>query len=158
LKAFLKNHLNKLTVAVALVAAVLAIAPSGFPPSAQAATPNVAISNPGVMLIPLHISGQYTTTVSSVSRFSMPMPCDLVGVAGSARFSHGNSPLLNVDLKAGGVSVLSAPFYVSSSAVSEGTIATAAIADEATMTVDFGLGGTSPAFYDVTVLLTCVRK
>ena len=134
--------------------ALMAIAPFR---EAAAATPNYALAY-NVITIPLHISGQYTTSQTAVARFAMPFPCEVIGVGASARASGGTSPTLTVDLKAGGLSILSSAFAVTAGAYSEGAVATSAVADEAAMTVDLTIGGTSPTWNDITVLVTVVRK
>lgn len=146
-----KRLLSRVLVAAALALASLA-------PVTFAATPNVAISNGGVVVIPLHISGQYTASTTAVARWLMPFPCDVIGVTASARASGGTSPTLTVDVLAGGTTLLSAPVAVTAGANAEATIATAAVADEAAMTVNLAITGTSPTWNDITVFITVVRK
>ncbi len=123
----------------------------------HAATPNYSSAISGVTMIPLHISGQYTATTTAVTRFAMPFPCKLIGVGASARASGGTSPTLTVSVKEGASSVLSSAISVTAGAYSEGTISDTAIADESAITVDLTIGGTSPTWNDITVLLICVR-
>jgi hypothetical protein len=138
--------------------AAIAIAAACIPvPSAQAATPNYSANNVSVVAIPFHVSGQYTTTTAAIIRFALPFKGKLVGVGASARASGGTTPTLTVDVKAGGVTVLSAPFAVTAGAYSEGTISVPNIADEAAITVDFTIGGTTPTWNDMVVFLTFVR-
>jgi hypothetical protein len=123
----------------------------------QAATPNYNL-NSQVEVIPFHISGQYTTSTTAVAKFALPFPAKLIGVSTTARASGGTTPTLTVDVKSGGTTVLSAPISVTAGAVSEGTITTTTLADEATITVDLTIGGTSPTWNDITLLLTVVRR
>lgn len=150
-----------LTLAVA-VAAFIAPPQQSFPPQlvgeAFAATPNVAVGAGQVAVFPLHISGQYTATTASVARFALPFPCDALGVGASARASGGTAPTLTVDVLEAGTTILSAPISVTAGAFSEGTITDTALADEAAITVTLTIGGTSPTWNDITVLLTCARK
>ena len=149
--------MKKLLMIYAAIAAVaLAIAVPAVP-QAQAATPNYGVQFP-VLTVPFHISGQYTATTASVVRFTLPFKARLIGVSASARASGGTTPTLTVDVLAGGVTVLSAPVSVTAGAVSEGTITTAALADEAAITVTLTIGGTTPTWNDITVLLTVVRE
>lgn len=136
-------------------ALILALAVAGL---AQAATPNVAVGAGQVAVFPLHFSGQYTATTANVARFAIPFPCDALGVGASARASGGTSPTLTVDVLEAGATILSAPIAVTAGAYSEGTIVDAALADEALITVTLTIGGTSPTWNDITVLLTCARK
>jgi hypothetical protein len=160
------TSLTRIVLMVALLLAVTVLStvgprPKYAPPlmaSAEAATPNISVGGGQVMVFPFHISGQYTATTASVARFAMPQPCDLIGVGASARASGGTSPTLTVDVKSGGSTVLSAPISVTAGSYTEGTITTTAIADEAAITFDFTITGTSPTWNDMTVLLTCSRK
>lgn len=125
---------------------------------AQAATPNYSPAISGVTVIPFHVSGQYTANTTAVVRFAMPFACRLIGVGASARASGGTTPTLAVDVKEGGTSVLSSAISVTAGSYTEGTISDTAIADEGAITVDFTIGGTSPTWNDMTIVLTCVRQ
>lgn len=120
-------------------------------------TPNIPISTPGVVLVPLQLPGQYTADVTAVSRFKLPFAARVVGVSASARASGGSAPTLTVDVLDDGTSVLLAPIAVTAGAVAEGTVASPAVADESVITVDLAIGGTNPTWDDITVLLTLVR-
>lgn len=149
------NTRFKAVFAVALLAiAALTVA---IPVPVHAATPNYSTAVPGVVVIPIFISGQRTATTASVVRFAIPFKARLVGVGASARASGGTTPTLTVDVKVAGTTVLSAPFAVTAAAYSEGTITTAAIADEAAVTIDLAITGTTPTWDDITVLLTVIR-
>lgn len=150
IKKSLFQLLAAIAVAFAMGAAVLA--------PAQAATPNIAVGAGQVMVLPFHISGQYIATTASVVKFAMPQACNLIGVGASARASGGTSPTLTVNVLEGGVTVLSAPISITAGTYSEGTITDSAIADEAVLTVDLTIGGTSPTWNDITVVLTCARR
>jgi len=139
----------------ALILALLAVVAM---PSARAVTPNYAIAVPGVVTIPIQLSGQYTTNTTAVARFAMPFKARVIGVSASARASGGTSPTLTVDLQDDGTSVLSAPVGVTAGSVSEGTIANPLVADESVMTVNLAIGGTSPTWDDITILITVVRQ
>ena len=127
-------------------------------PATVAATPNYSTAISGVLVIPFHVSGQYTATTTSVVKFAMPFKCRLIGVGATARASGGTSPTLTVDLKDDTVSTLSSAISITAGTWSEGTIANAVVADESVMTVDLTIGGTSPTWNDITVLVTCVRE
>lgn len=146
------------TLALSLVvASILAIA-TLMPVPAHAATPNYAASNPSVVVIPFHISGQYTATTAGVVKFNLPFRARLIGIGANARASGGTSPTLTVDLKVGGVSILTTPISITAGTYAEGAIGTSSqIADEASVTIDLNIGGTSPTWNDITVLMTLVR-
>lgn len=135
-------------VALALIAAPIA-------PPAQAAVTNYSVASGQVVYIPLHITGAISATVTGIAKFNMPMPCDLVGVGASAQAIVGTTN--TIDVKLGGVSVLSAPITIAASGTyTEGTITTTAITDEGAITVDVTIAATS--LTHITVFLTCVRK
>jgi len=127
------------------------------PMFALAATPNQALTD-DVELIPFHISGQWTATTAAVAKIKLPFPAKLIGVSATARASGGTSPTLTVDVQEAGVSVLAAPVAITAGAVAEATIADSALADESLVTVDLAIGGTTPTWNDITVLLTVRRR
>ncbi len=144
--------MKKLTIAALGLIAALA-----FSVSAMAATPNYTLGAEE-QVITITLSGQRTATTASVAKFKLPFAAKLIGVSATARASGGTSPTLTVDVGAGGTSVLSAPVSITAGTVSEATIATSTLADEATITVDLAIGGTTPTWDDITVLLTVVRR
>lgn len=141
-------------VVVMLLAAAVVIAPSRFPPAAQAATPNLAPGF-GVMVLPLHLAGAYTSTTTAAT-FNMPMPCAMLGVGAAPRTV--SLPSVAVDVQLGGASILASPIELSTGTYSEGTISTAAISDEGVMTVIVNTPMANSSVSDLTVLLTCARK
>lgn len=149
----MKKHFGKL-IAAALFAFAACLGVIGAP--ALAATPNYATAVP-VQIMPFHISGQYTATTTGVVKLTLPYKAKLIGVSAVARASGGTSPTLTIDVKQGASSVLSAPISITAGTVAEGTITTATLADESTITVDLTIGGTSPTWNDITLLLTIVR-
>lgn len=140
-----------------LAAAILAVVACAWVAPAGAATTNYSAAVPGVQVIPLHISGQYTATTNPAAKFAIPFGCKLVGISATARASGGTSPTLTVDLEDDGTSVLSSAISITAGTVSEGTISSATIADESVLEVVLTIGGTSPTWNDITVLLTVVR-
>jgi hypothetical protein len=145
----LKSTLRVALVALALVG--LIAAPS------LAATTNVSPASPGYMLLPFHISGQYTASTTAVVKFVAPMPCEVYHASATARASGGTSPTLSVVLK-NGASTVSTIGPITAGTVSEGTLANTSVADEASVTVDLTIGGTSPTWNDITVLIGCKRN
>lgn len=149
------RNILRLLSAAALVAASF-IAP--LQPIAEAATPNVAPAAGQVVVIPFHISGQYTATTTNVVRFLMPFDAAVLGVQATARASGGTTPTLTVDVLEAGVTILSAPIAVTAGAVAEGTLTDSNIADEAAVTMTLTIGGSSPTWNDIVVLVTVFRK
>ncbi|WP_119304960.1 hypothetical protein [Dongia deserti] len=143
-------------LAAALLVAATILAP--ITQLAEAATPNVTPGAGQVVVIPLHISGQYTANTTAVARLTLPFPAAVLGVSASARASGGTSPTLTVDVLEGGVTILSAPVAVTAGAVAEATVTDTNLADEAAITVNLAIGGTSPTWNDIVVLVTLFRK
>jgi hypothetical protein len=153
----IRNLNRKLLAAVLAIATAALLSLPAFVPSSRAATPNVTVGAGQVMVLPFFISGQRTATVTPV-KFAMPQPCELLGVGATARASGGTSPTLTVDVQDDGASVLSSAISITAGTWSEGTISSAAIADESVMTIVLTITGTSPTWDDITVVLTCARK
>ena len=109
------------------------------------------------IILPLHVCRQITASVTAIFRFKMPAKATLIGVSASARASGGTTPTLTVDLLETGVSVLSAPIAVTAGAVAEGTITDKELADEAVMTVNLAVTGTTPTWDDITVQIDMLR-
>lgn len=150
-----KSKFNKL-LWLPLMACLAAMAV--MMPVANADTNNFPLTQP-VNVIAFHVSGQYTATTAGVVRFKLPFAAKVINVTAAARASGGTTPTLTVDLKNGGTTILSAPFAVTAGASSEAASVTSPnIADESVVTVDFTIGGTSPTWNDITILLTVIRR
>lgn len=147
------------TLAVVALSLALGASLSLYQPEpAQAATPNVGVGvGHDVVVLPLHISKQYTATTAAVARLTLPFRAQVLGVSASARASGGTTPTLTVDVKEGGSTILSAPISVTAGSVTEGTLTDTVLADESAITVDLTIGGTSPTWDDIVVLITLVR-
>lgn len=144
------------TIIAAAIACVFAIVAAL--PAATAATPNYSTAIGGVVVIPLQLSGQVTTTTTNVVKFAMPFKAKIIGVSATARASGGTSPTLTIDLLDDTVSALSAPLAITAGTVAEATIANAAVADESIMSVNLAIAGTSPTWNDITILVTIIRE
>lgn len=154
----MKSRSNLFTaLLIAAVVGALALALPSWK-AAIAATPNVAVGAGQAVVIPILIAGQRTATQTAIARFAMPFPADVLGVSATARASGGTSPTLTVDVLSGGTTILSAPITVTAGTVSEGTVTTAAIADENVITVNTAITGTTPTWDDIMVLITVARK
>lgn len=146
--------MKRLTSFISAVILSLAI----FSATVFAATPNYSPAVPGVVVIPVQLSGQYTTSTTAVSRFALPFAARVVGVSASARASGGTTPTLTVDVLDDGTTLLSAPVSVTAGAVAEGTVSVPVVADESVVTLNLAIGGTTPTWDDITVFLTVVRQ
>ena len=126
---------------------------------ASAATANITPAISGVLVLPIHISGQVTATVANVVQFTLPFAAKVLGVSVTARASGGTSPTLTVMVEDDGVDILTGAISITAGTVSEGAlIATPVIADESEITIDLVIGGSSPTWDDITVLTTLIRR
>ena len=153
----IKSYLKGIIFMTALVGMFTMGVSGDIPDRAEAVTQNYSEVVTGVQVVSLPIMGIYTATRTGIVTFQIPFKAKVLGVSAKARASSGTSPTLTVDVKEGGTSILSAPFSVYSSAVTEGTVSDKTIADEATVSVDLTIGGTSPVWEDVTTILTIRR-
>ncbi|WP_447978085.1 hypothetical protein [Candidatus Nitrospira bockiana] len=141
---------------LSLITVTLVLALALMPALAPAATVNPSSASAGYYLLPLHLSGQYTASTTAVAKWTMPYPCEINHAQATARASGGTSPTLSVVLKNGANTV--STMAVTAGTVTEGTLANTSVADEATITVDLTIGGTSPTWNDITVLVGCKRQ
>lgn len=124
----------------------------------QAATANIGVATPGVVLLPIHLSGQNAASVTAVAKIKLPFPARVLGVSANARASAGTDPTYTVNVLDDGVTILSAPIALTAGTVAEGTVTAPTIADESLITVNTVIGGTdSPHFDDVDIVITLVR-
>ncbi len=129
-----------------------------MPVMSTAATSNPTPASPGYAVIPIQVSGQYTATTAAVVKFRAPFPFQVVHISATARASGGTTPTLTVDVKQGSTSLLTAPISITAGTVSDGTLtASPSIPDESTVSVDLAIGGTSPTWNDITVLIVLKR-
>ena len=153
----IKSYLKGI-ISMAFLVGVFTMGVSGdVPDRVDAATQNYSEVVTGVQIVSLPIMGTYTATRTGIVTFQIPFKAKVLGVSAKARASSGTTPTLTVDVKEGGTSILSAPFSVYSSAVTEGTISDKTIADEATISVDLTIGGDTPVWEDITTILTLRR-
>lgn len=146
------NKLKSFAALTMLACAIVALV--GAP--VLAATTNPAVGSAGYQNFTFHISGQYTASTTAVVKFTMPYPCVINYAQATARASGGTSPTLSVVLK-NGASTVSTIGPITAGTVAEGTLANTSVTDEAAMTVDLTIGGTSPTWNDMTVLFGCLR-
>lgn len=142
----------------ALVAVMLTVACVGLIAApVPAATTNVSSGSPGYMLLPFHLSGQYTANTTAVAKWIAPMPCEIYHVSATARASGGTSPTLSV-VMLNGASTVATVGPITAGTISDGTLANTTVADEAALSIDLTIGGTSPTWTDITVLVGCKRN
>ena len=101
--------------------------------------------------------GQYTSGVTSLRTFQMPFAATWFEVSACARVidTADGTEVYTVDVLEAGVSVLSSVInLVASDTPVVGVISDSSVADNAKVTVDLSMGGTSAALDDLTVFLT----
>lgn len=101
--------------------------------------------------------GQFTTGVDNLCTFQMPFAATLVEASACARDIDraDGTEVYSIDVLEASSSVLSAVINLTADATPViGAIADATIADNAVITIDLDVGGTTPAIDDITVLLT----
>jgi hypothetical protein len=122
----------------------------------QAATDNPAQGAPGYFVMTFHFDSQLTATVADKAQWKQPWPSQLVAIKCSGRAFGGTAPTFTWTLQeAAGTAATCAPTTAATEV--EGTISDAAIADEASMTLDYASTGTSPTQDDATVILIFKR-
>ena len=104
-------------------------------------------------VVPFVLSGQRTVTVTSVIRWRPPFGYEMTGVQVAARASGGSTPTLTVDVLSGGVSRLSAPVAVTAGATAWATLLNSALPATADVTINLAIGGGTPTWDDITVIL-----
>ncbi len=153
IKLFLKG-----IIFMALLFAFMMVGgPWGPPESSEADTQNYSEVVTGVQFVSLPIMGTYTASRTGIVTFQIPFKAKVLGVSAKARSEAGTTPTLTVDVKENGTTILSAPFSVYSSAITAGTISDSTLADESTISIDLAIGGTSPNYQDITVILPLRR-
>jgi hypothetical protein len=144
-------------LAVALLAVVpLAVHYTSPVSVSQAATDNPAQGAPGYFVMTFHFDSQLTATVADKAQWKQPWPSTLVAIKCSGRAFGGTAPTFTWTLQEGaGTAATCSPTTAATEV--EGTISDAAIADEASMTLDYASTGTSPTQDDATVILIFKR-
>lgn len=124
----------------------------------SAAIANTKLAAPkNYFCVALTSDGQYTTGVTALRTFQMPFAATLTEVSACARDidTASANEAYSIDVLEAGVSVLSSVInLVADNTPVVGTISDASIADNAKVTVDIDMGGTTPTMDDLTVFLT----
>jgi hypothetical protein len=161
MKASLKSMFGRalpLAMLVAVLATVaFAIGTSLSPQFTRSADAAVTNYPPGVAVhaMPIQMGGAYTVSGTVPVRFKLPYAGRLIGFSASARTLSGT---ISVDFAAGGSSLLSAPVDLTAGTVTEGTVTTSAVADEAELTAVVYITGGSATVSDITILPTFLRR
>ena len=146
------NPFSKIQKIAAIALLALAVTLGGL----FAATPNPSPASPGYYMMTLHFDSQLTATVADKAQWKQPWPSELVAIKCSGRAFGGTSPTFTWTLQEGaGAAATCAPTTAATEV--EGTITDSAIADEASMTLDYASAGTSPTADDMTVILIFKR-
>lgn len=112
---------------------------------------------PGLYMVPIFL-GVVTASATKKVAIKMPWKHELLGFRTFCRSSSGTSPTLTADLLEAGTTMLTAPAAVVADTYTDAALADTEIADEANLTIDLTIGGTStPTFNDV-VLTLCLRR
>lgn len=145
--------------AAVLLCALVAMqaAPGYFAAPVQGATDNPAQGATGIYMMTFHFDSQLTATVADKAQWKAPWPARLIAMKCSGRaFGGTGGPTYTWTLQEGaGANATCAPTTAATEV--EGTITDAAIADEASMTLDYASTGSSPTQDDATVILIFKR-
>ena len=127
---------------------------SGLRGEAVAATTNPTTGSPGYTILTFHLTGALTGgTMTSIVKFTMPFPAELLTVEAVCRAKTG-SPTINVLVA--GTSMISSVITMSTAGiVYPGTISTSTIADEAAITIDLATG---TSVTDTTIIMVLKRQ
>jgi len=104
--------------------------------------------------------GQYTSSVANLTTFQMPFKATVIEVSVCARDidTADGDETYTVDIKEGGTTILNSTMNITAdNTVVVGTLDDTTLADNAKITVDLTLGGTTPALDDLTILMTLKR-
>lgn len=143
-----------MSLVVALGAAIALSLSPGLMRSADAAVQNYG-PGVGVYAMPIHLTGPYTVSGTVATRFKLPYAGRLIGFSAAAETVSGT---ITVDLKAAGVSLLSAPVALTAATVTEGVVTTSAVADEAELTGVVYITGGGATVSAITILPTFLRR
>lgn len=124
----------------------------------MSATGNYGPHVPNLVVLPICIAGQRTATAAEAFIMKMPFAMEILSVQATARASGGTSPTLTVDVHDGASSILDSAISITAGTISYGTIDDANIADEAELSIDLTIGGTSPTWDDICVTIVGLRK
>ena len=145
----------------AAITLVLSMAVSLFPGAMRLAQAAVQNYGPGVAVytMPMTLAGDHSAANAVVTRFKIPYAARLIGFSAAAEtIGGGVNSVVTVDLRAGGVSLLSAPVELTAGAVVNAVVSTSAVADEAELTAYLDVTGTNAVVSYVTMLPTFLRR
>src|SRR3972149_140507 len=146
----------------AILTLVLSMAITLYPGAMRLADAAVTNYGPGVAVyaLPMPLAGDHTAANAVVARFKIPYAARLIGFSAAAEtIGGGVNSVVTADLRAGGVSLLSAPIALTAGAVADNAgISTSAVADEAEVTMFLDVTGTNAVVSYVTMLPTFLRR
>lgn len=129
--------------------------------SALAATTNPSPASPGYQTVVIPLMGNYTSTRTSLVKFTAPVGYLVKSATIAARAVAGTTPTLKVRGKNGSYVNYSGTISTTTTkdlTVVETTVTGHGITDETLQAIDLVAGGTSPVFTDLTLMLFLKRK
>jgi hypothetical protein len=120
-----------------------------------------------VQIIHLQIAGQRSADIPAAASVKLPFTARLLGMEAKARAIGGTAPVVTLNAKIGGDSLLSAPLAVTATAFTGANFLAATslspmgrpkLADESVLTIDLDLSGTNPTVDDIDIDLTVSRE
>lgn len=151
----MEESMKSLNLRFMLLIIVTATMILGTLATALAATDNPKPTSPGYTPMVVPILGVYSGSRTAIVKWKAPTGYNVVHASATVRASSGTNPTLKVRANSGA-------FVNWSTSVTAGSIATAAInkaaiADESTVSYDLVIGGTSPKWSDITLMLLLKR-
>lgn len=110
-------------------------------------------------IMPFHCSKQLTGSVTALFAFQMPFAGKVLEVSAVARALGGTITTFTLDVNEAGTTILSSDMDldVSAGVVVVGSVSDESLADNAKISVDVAIAGSSPTVDDLTVLVTLQR-
>jgi hypothetical protein len=124
-------------------------------------------STAGVQIIHLQIAGQRTADIPAAVSVKLPFIVRLLGMEAKARAIGGTAPVIKLDAKVGGDSLLSAPLAVTAAAFTAANFVASTslepmgrpkLTDESVLSIDLDVSGTNPTVDDIDIDLTVARE
>ncbi len=100
------------------------------------------------------VSRQLTSSVTGLAGFAVSFDSELIHLSGYARASGGTAPTLSLAVKSGAATLGSVAVTAGAAATSQPS---KPVSQGETLTIDATVGGVSPSWDDITLLLTFRR-
>lgn len=129
-------------------------------------TPNIPPGGAQSYAIAVQLSGSYTADTPNVSRLRLNGRHMVLGLDAFVRASSGDGQSCAVDLTVGGQSLLAAPLAITAAAGTSATMVNLSatggpirprVADEGVLSFGLTIGGTNPAYRDITLTVHLAR-